>query len=297
VSDPHTLTASDPEFTDLDAIADVVEEHAPGAGPIAPLKLLGSGFFSTAVETASGVVFRLGLANGVESRHQMEARVLPWLNDLLPLPVPLPEWHVRPCELLPFGALGYRRLPGVPLDQDVLALVDQDAIAGQLGEFMVALEQISTEEAEAHGVPGPASKVKGLQQTRDESLPIMRSLLSDADYQQVVAFWDGFLGDPLMRIFDPVVIHSDLGDSNVLVDVDRSRVTGVLDWEWMAVADPMLNLRGFYRDPSPTFHRKVFAAYEAAGGRLDDAVYYRLKRDRQVSTFYGILFAARRNDE
>jgi hypothetical protein len=65
----------------------------------------------------------------------------------------------------------------------------------------------------------------------------------------------------------------------------------------MAVADPMLNLRGFYRDPSPTFHRKVFAAYEAAGGRLDDAVYYRLKRDRQVSTFYGILFAARRNDE
>ncbi|HET9199950.1 MAG TPA: phosphotransferase [Dehalococcoidia bacterium] len=296
MSEPHLHTASDPDFADLDAVADVLEQLAPTAGSIAPLKRLGSGFFSTAVETASGVVFRLGLAPGVELRHAMEARVLPWLKDLLPLPIPSPEWHVRPCEALPFGALGYRRLPGLPLDQGVLTMVDHDAVAEQLGSFMFALEQISPAEAEARGVPGPGSKVEGLHQTRDESLPIMRSLLGAEGYRQVVVFWEDFLTDTRMRDFEPVLSHSDLGDNNILVDIDESRVTGVLDWEWMAVADPMLNLRGFYRDPSPSFHTKVFAAYESAGGRLDQGVYYRLKRDRQVSTFYGILFAARRRD-
>ena len=64
MSEPHLHTAPDPDFADIDALALALDQLAPGAAPSAPLKRIGAGFFSTAVETASGVVFRLGLAPG-----------------------------------------------------------------------------------------------------------------------------------------------------------------------------------------------------------------------------------------
>ena len=286
----------DAAFDDLEALAAALERSAPDARPIAPLKRLGSGFFSVAVETASGVVFRLGVIPEVRQRHDMEASLLPWLSGLLPLPVPRPEWTIPSGEWFPHGGMGYRKLSGVPLTADVLARADQDAIASQLGNFIFALEQIRTAEAVARGAPGPDSLATGWVRTRDAVLPILRPLLDDREYGQVSRFWEDLLQDPGMR-FEPVLTHGDLGDNNILIDVDTSRVTGILDWEWMSVGDQAQNFRGVYRDPNPGFDRKVFAAFEAAGGRLDEGIEYRLQRDRQVSTFYGILFAARSRDQ
>lgn len=294
MSEPN-LEGGDAAFDDLEALAAALERSAPDVHPVAPLKRLGSGFFSVAVETGSGVVFRLGLIAEVHERHIMETALLPWLSGLLPLPVPRPEWTIPPGEWFPHGGMGYRKLSGVPLTADILARADQDAIASQLGNFIYALEQIPAAEAIARGAPGPDSLATGWQRTRDAVLPVLRPLLDDKEYGQVTRFWEDLLHDPGMR-FEPVLTHGDLGDNNILIDVDTSRVTGILDWEWMSVGDQAQNFRGVYRDPNPGFDRRVFAAFEAAGGRLDEGIEYRLQRDRQVSTFYGILFAARRGD-
>jgi aminoglycoside phosphotransferase (APT) family kinase protein len=295
VNEPHQQ-GGDAAFDDLDSLAVALERCAPDAGAIAPLKKLGSGFFSLAVETASGVVFRLGLIAEVKARHDMEASVLPWLSGHLPLPLPRPEWSIPPDESFPHGAMGYRKLPGIPITPEVLARADQDAIASQLGNFIFALEQVPASGAIALGAPGPNSRASGWERTRDAVLPVLRPMLDLKEYREVERFWHDLLRDPGMR-FQPVFTHGDLAGDNILVDPNTSRVTGILDWEWLSVGDPAQNFRGVYHDSNPGFHRKVFAAFEAAGGRLDEGIEYRLQRDRQVSTFYGILFAARRRDE
>ena len=295
MSEPHT-GGGDAVFDDLEALAAALEQHAPDAAPIAPLKRLGSGFFSVAVESASGVVFRLGVIAEVRQRHEMEARILPWLSRQLPLTVPNPTWLIPPSESLPHGAMGYRKLPGEPIEAEVLEQADQQAIARQLGDFICALEQIPVSDALARGVPGPESRTAGWERTRDAVLPVLQPLLEPADYQQVQQFWEELLRDPAMR-FEPVFTHGDLADDNILVDLETSRITGILDWEWMSVGDQAQNFRGVYRHANHGFDQEVRAAFEAAGGRFDDGIEYRLQRDRQVSTFYGILFAARRRDE
>jgi hypothetical protein len=87
-------------FDDLEQIADVLAAEVPDAGPCGPLHLLGSGYFSVAVETPSGNVFRLACTADVAQRYAKEARLLPHLAPLLPLAMrrcrrPISPWAGR----------------------------------------------------------------------------------------------------------------------------------------------------------------------------------------------------------
>ena len=76
--------------------------------------------------------------------------------------------------------------------------------------------------------------------------------------------------------FSPVVLHQDFGFHNVLVDVEKAQITGVLDFGSASIGDPAVDvspeLKAFYRgtiDAGWEFRRD----YYWRTGALEDLLY------------------------
>src|SRR5258708_11947469 len=110
---------------DLNRLGAYLLKAFPGLGVITPLRVLGAGFNSTAIETAEGLVFRIGKNDLAAQGYVKEAQLLPVLAGYLPIQIPDPQWHVRTSSDFPFGVIGYPKLPGMPLSRERLASTNQ----------------------------------------------------------------------------------------------------------------------------------------------------------------------------
>lgn len=284
----------DADFSDLDGVARALTAAVPDAKPIRPLCVLGVGYYSLAVETASDYVFLLGCTEQVTPRHEKEARLLQWLQGYLPVAIPHPRWRIPPGDAFPHGAIGYPKLLGRLLTADVFEQIDRDLLAKDLASFLLALHATPLSDALNHGASPLSDRRPDLERLRETMLAILRPRLSRSCYGCVAAWWERFLGDPLMGDFAPALIHYDVGGQNLLVD-DSGRLTGVLDWEHCAAGDPAHDFRQL-RAFGAEFQNVALAAYTALGGRLQGDFQERLHRYWQHS-FWSIQMAARGGDE
>ena len=60
----------------------------PGLYFTGPLREIGSGFRSTALETGNGIVFRIAKSGAVGGGYAKEVQLLPVIRDKLPVPIP-----------------------------------------------------------------------------------------------------------------------------------------------------------------------------------------------------------------
>jgi aminoglycoside phosphotransferase (APT) family kinase protein len=203
----------------------------PDLGTVAPLQVIGEGFRSLVVETASGVVFRIGKNEVATGGYRREVRLLPLLLGRVPVAIPNPRWNAPPSDQLPFGALGYEKLPGRSLAPSTLSRLDVRHVAAELAAFLVALHRVPIEETSEIGVVRAPVPEVASEALRDQGLPLLRGLLSVAEYGAVEAWWESYLADPLMRRYAPVLRHGDLWYEHVLIDEASGRIVGILDFE------------------------------------------------------------------
>lgn len=280
---------------DLARTAAALGRAFPDLDAVAPLRVLGEGYSSLAVETAGGAVFRIPRIPTAADGYRMEARILPRLAPRLPVAVPAPRWLAEPSADFPHGVAGYPKLPGTPLHPRLLRPDDAGPLEGDIGRLLAALHRFPLDEARALGVGGGADPCAGYTEPlRDAVLPPLRGLLSADEHRTVVAWWDGFLADGRLRAFTPLLIHGDLWFENLLVDEER-RLIGVVDWEDTAPGDPAVDLAAqLYLGVD--FTRRVLEAYRAAGGAADADLVYRMERLWEVWEFGGIRYAAQYDD-
>lgn len=154
-----------------------------------------------------------------------ETRVLPWLADQLPLPVPRPTvlQHV-PLRVR------HRRLPGEPtwhLDE---------AQGRALGGFFRTLHDVDADAAVERGVPDP-------ERTWAEHLVLvdrLRSVVLPRLEGEAARLGERLLERVARPVPQPALVHADVGPQHVLsVDGD---ITGVIDWSDVHVGDPAMDL-------------------------------------------------------
>jgi len=277
-----------PDFSDLERVARALASVAPEGQPIAPLSILGEGFFSVAVATASGHVFRLATAPGVMERYRKEARLLPWLRaGGLPLAAPEPRWLIEPGEAFPFGGMGYSMLPGVRMTADLVARGDRGRLVEDIAGLLRALHSMPLDGLEALGVPGPELEHGYMREWHEASMVVLPSLLTAAEMRVVARWWERFLEVQLGYGGPRVLVHRDIGDENLLASEDGSRLVGVIDWEHAAVTDPMYDF-AHLRFTSLEFQREVMEAYRALGGSIDGGMRERLEWNWQMAPFPGL---------
>jgi aminoglycoside phosphotransferase (APT) family kinase protein len=279
---------------DLEATAAAIESCFPELRPVRELRVIGAGFNSVVVETADAAVFRVARAHGTHDAYARERALLPALRGRLPVAVPDPRWYAPPSESFPHGAIGYPKLPGATLTLPAFARSDMDVLARDIAGFLHALHGVAPD-----GVPGIPSRSgeqrRALERaTRDELMPALREHCTAEELGRVDAWWDGYLSDEAMLAFAPRVTHGDLWYENLLVEPESLRLTGVLDWELAACADPARDFAGL-KYFGAAFMGRVFEEYERlrADADADAGLRHRTQRVSEVREFYGLRYGLR----
>ncbi len=272
---------------DLAPITTALTQAFPQLRPIVPVKLLGAGFSSIAVETAGGIVFRIARTPHAGQRYQHEARLLPVLQPHLPMAIPQPQFHLTASSAFPFGLIGYPKLPGTPLQLDApLTRQQGQHFARQIGAIIHALQCVPLSALNL-------SDSFTTQHTRwtdqhQQIMPALKNLLEPAEYANIDRWWDAFLTHTRMQHYPPVVQHGDLWFENLLAQGDQ--ITGLLDFENLTIGDPAQDfVPQLYL--GETFLRWVIDGYQQAGGQLDPGFDDRLRQLWAVREFGGVAYA------
>lgn len=290
----HTYRAGDP--ADLEPLARDLTSVFPDLSPIAPLRVIGRGFRSLAVQTPGGVVLRIGQRPEALIGYEREFRLLPLIAGRLPIAAPRPRYRATPDDRFPFGVIGYQALPGESLQPSMLARADIGSVARAIGRFLHALHNVPIEMALSAGAPDAAEWVDNLTRQRDVILSGAHTLFTTAEYATIKKWWDAFLTERAHMRYTPALCHADLWYEHVLIDTSSSAITGILDFESARIADPALDLATQLHLGEP-FAALVLAAYFAAGAQQDVSFVYRVRRLWEHREFDGLADALRIDDE
>ncbi|MFG1859826.1 phosphotransferase [Microbispora bryophytorum] len=182
----------------------------------------------------------------VAARLVMETRLMPWLAQRLPLPVPIP--HVLRQEPL---VVRHKMVAGESLG------IFEAAGGRTLGAFLRALHTVDPAEAVRRGVPSPREVLRERAATVKDFGTRVIPLLPD-DRRAVAST----LLDAVAALPAHALVHGDLGPEHVLMR--DGAVSGVIDFSDAHVGDPALDLAWALHGAPPTFARAVAAEYGAA---------------------------------
>ena len=273
---------------EMDALGRVLACTFPDLDGVSPLAVLGEGFGSLVVETAGGVVFRIGKNSQALEGYALEERLLPVLQPHLSVPVPEPRWLMPSSQQFRFGLIGYPKLSGRPLRPDSLAARDGRRIAADVARFLYDLHRIPRDLASAIGVSGPPDpRLSNAEEVRDEVMPALGDILAGPEQRRMSQWWDWFLEDDRMRQYEPVVRHGDLWYEHILVDHSVTNVIGVLDFEDTAIGDPAVDF-ATQLYIGKDFARLVVDGYAELGGVVDPFVWHRMERLQVLRELRGL---------
>ncbi|MBX3083993.1 MAG: phosphotransferase [Anaerolineae bacterium] len=278
------------EADDIKRLGIELRKLFPDLKTVTPLRVLGSGFNSTALETAEGLVFRIAKNEWAAAGYRKEARFLPVMAAQLPTPIPDPQWYAATSGTFPFGVIGYRKLAGTPMTNNVSNL-NQDTLAGSIAQFLMALHGIPLDVVEGM----KRSEVADYTALRESVMPTLRTTLTSGEYATIATWWERFLVDVNVTAYQPVVCHGDLWYENMLVDDTAQQVTGVLDFENMTISDPALDFVALLY-LGEAFVAQVIRAYEKAGGMLGGDFLRRLNWLWGLREFGGVAYSVRFDD-
>jgi aminoglycoside phosphotransferase (APT) family kinase protein len=274
----------------LSAIATAIRRRIPELAPVRPLRVLGSGFRSVAVETASGAVVLLGQSDDAPTEYARVWRVGAILSERLGDIIPLPRWYVAASPGLPHGALGYRKLTG-----DTLRWGDDPgaAFARDLGGFLARLHTLDADIARAAGVLD-VDAYERMIGARPVVMPVLAARLDRPAFTRIEAWWEAFASDSRMRTKRRTLSHHDLWHDNLLRS-DDGRLSGVLDLAHIEIADPAQDFAA-PRYFGGEFMAQLVDGYRSAGGRFSANDEHRARRFFEAREFGGLAWAIEHDD-
>lgn len=235
---------------------------------------LGGGLDNLAYEVNGELVVRFSKETDPARRAALvchEARVLAYVADISPLPVPEPAFTVAEQ-----GCLAYRKLPGVPL-LDMprhQRSAHGTSIAAALGELLTALHAVPTDRL-ADLVDRDHQPPAEWRHEAAENYVTVAGQVPAAHRRSVEAFLDAA---PPNDGCTPTFSHNDLGIEHVLIDPVTWTVTGIIDWSDAAVVDPACDFGLLHRDLGPAATRAAIRSYRTDAHDLaalgERAVFY-----------------------
>jgi aminoglycoside phosphotransferase (APT) family kinase protein len=276
---------------DLEGLAAAIERTFPDLRQEGSLSLLGRGFRSMAVETAGGVVLKIGRLPEAADDYAAEWRIRRFVANHLSDILPGPRWYAEPGADFPYGALGYRKLSG---ETPAWGIDPGAAFARDLGAFMARLHRLPVDEARAEGLSEVDSYGR-LLEARDVVMPALAAGLTAEAFSRIEEWWTVFAADDRMRSPRVTVCHHDLWHDNLLRS-EAGGLSGVLDIAHIELGDPAHDF------PAPryfggAFMAELLSAYLASGGQFDGDDYYRAKRFYEGREFGGLAWAIEHDDE
>jgi aminoglycoside phosphotransferase (APT) family kinase protein len=277
----NRMPAADVEVS-ADLVRRLLADQHPDLARL-PVEFLANGWDNELYRVGAGLVARLPRRALGAQIITNEQRWLPGLAARLPLPIPSPERTGVPACGYPYSWSVVPYLPGVPAAQ--ASSFDPAAAAAAVGGFLGALHAPAPADA-------PANPFRGVPLAeRASTFAANLALIGDqVDRDAVLRAWVAALTAPG---YDgpPVWLHGDLHPANILVN--GGQVSGVIDFGDITAGDPASDLSVAWMLLPAGGHAIFWSAYQAAGGRADDAV---RARARGWALNLAIVFLAHSED-
>jgi aminoglycoside phosphotransferase (APT) family kinase protein len=183
-------------------------------------------------------------------------------------------------------AMAYRAIVGVPFDRAPDGIWPE-----RLGRFLYDLHLTPPEFVGLRGSAASAVRTdvaRLLETMRTRVLP----LLEPAERAAFGDAFDRFLADDELWRFAPCLTHGDLGPEHVLV-TPAGDLAGVIDWEELAVGDPVWD-HAWLLNAVPEIGERVLAAY---GGPPDPTFRRRAGFSFRLMPFHEVLHGLDTGDE
>lgn len=202
------------------------------------LKFLGRGWDFEVFEVNDKWVFRFPKRKQVEDRFKREIIVLSEIKNKLPVNIPCYLWVGRSCDFFPYTFGGYAKISGEPIDHTKNAYIQLESAFHSIGIFLCALHSVSLPGEILHTEP-TCSIISNSRNSAKQCLPTAATVLPPTITRACSAFLTDDSTMPSAYIGKPCVVHGDLGHSHILLDSNKSKCTGILDWTDMSLSDPV----------------------------------------------------------
>jgi aminoglycoside phosphotransferase (APT) family kinase protein len=228
---------------------------------ITNMEYLGEGWNSLACRVNEDLIFRFPKRAEVEQSLLTETRLLPQLAPHLPAAIPDFSYIASArTKNQPYIFVGYPLIPGTPLQDCPEEVLKADWWRPALAKFLVALHSFPLEKAAASEVPNklfPNSPVNdwrsSFQHFYRETEEMVFPLLKQEQQHKIRRRFNEFLNDERNFDFSPALIHADLNEEHVLLDLERQELSGVIDFGDCCIGDPAYDVWGsllpFYDRP------------------------------------------------
>jgi aminoglycoside 2''-phosphotransferase len=206
------------------------------------LRINTEGWQNVVFEVNRAYIFRFPRSSAHAKLLATEIGLLPHLAARLRLRVPQPFVVGSLPGRGGWPFMGYRRIPGEPLDWDHVGPRRRGRLADDLGPFLQDLARFPAAVARRLGVPGGGPKVwrarheAEFRRFRERGHRVMPPRLREA----VDRLFRQYLGEERNFRWRPTLLHREVHGGHVLTA--RGRVTGVIDWGFACVGDPAREL-------------------------------------------------------
>ncbi len=232
-------------------------------GEINDIRLLSEGWDSVVYLANETLVLRfpksLGAARGIAT----EIRLLPYLRDRVPLPIPQPSVvGAHPFERTsPF--VGYACIGGAELTRErfrTLPSRTKDSIMQDLAAFLQALHAVDVGAARDCGVTGRDPRAE-FNDVFARSTALVIPALEGRERATFVAWFEAILGDVTNFTETRTLIHGDMSPEHIFYDSGTQRICGIIDFGDAAIADPDYDLMYSPEDYGQPFVRALLRYY------------------------------------
>jgi aminoglycoside 2''-phosphotransferase len=227
------------------------------AGPLSDLVFLGEGHFVSAWLANGAVVYRFAKHPAAALSLRREACLLPRLAPHLPLKVPVPTYYELSLDPL-VAVAGHELLVGKTLTRQQFTALrhdrQEDCVA-QIARFLMAFHKSDLELARQCDVDVRDYR-SYYSDLADRFEHHMAPYIPDAaDCNYVRAVFEEFLSQEVPQFRSNALVHADLSVPHILWDRRAAKITAIIDFGDMIIADPAGDLAGLYENYGPKFIR------------------------------------------
>ena len=265
---PHSISQMNTyELTVREVLDDSVES----------IVRIDEGWSNVVLEGNGKWIFRF-VRDFARTQLAVEKAFLPVFKECSPLPIPVIRYSGA-------GFIGNEKIEGVKFSESVfrnLGASDRTTLAASLGDFLSSLHAVSFEHGHLKTAPFGGGDFWG------ELWPVGAPLLQPATRQSAEGYFHRALSRIASAAYGDVVTHSDFGTGNVLIDAERSRIAGVIDFGDIGIGDPAADFATFYRRFGRPFAEDMVDAYRLP---LGDDFWARVDYQSNRKLFFVLFFA------
>lgn len=206
-------------------------EHSLDSFKVNTIKLVGNGNDSNAYEVNGNIIFKFPKHKKASDNLDKEIEILQFLENKISCNIPKVLFIGKIKDGYTFG--GFSKINGVPLTKELyasLSSAEQDKLARDLALFLKELHAIAYNKYEVEMLDNYKNDYAKLKE-------LIYDKIDDDTKVKIDKIYEDLFNDSDLIVNNKGLIHNDFSCGNIMVDLNKRQVSGIIDFGDTCVSD------------------------------------------------------------